>query len=96
MNVLKVIDTFYKEAKGARAHYDRLSEMCHPNSLGHHMMFGSLDKRQATVSFSTSTCFERGIFDHVIGGFSIIALVSSALDRLDRELAAVAHLTSAG
>jgi hypothetical protein len=39
INVLAYIDKFDKIAKGFRGHYDRLSERCHPNSLGHNFMF---------------------------------------------------------
>jgi hypothetical protein len=31
-----------------RSHYDRLSERCHPNSLGHRGLFSSLDKQMVS------------------------------------------------
>jgi hypothetical protein len=39
INVQTYIDKFDKRAEGFRGQYDRLSERCHPNSLGHNFMF---------------------------------------------------------
>jgi hypothetical protein len=40
-SVLTYIDKFDKRIEGFRGHYDRLSERCHPNSLGHNFMFST-------------------------------------------------------
>jgi hypothetical protein len=55
VSVLTYIDKFDKRAEGFRGHYDRLSERCHPNSLGHNFMFAELDRSDGTVRF----CDER-------------------------------------
>ena len=49
--VLDYIDVFDKRFKGFRGHYDRLSERCHPNWLGHNFMFSKLDTSDGTVRF---------------------------------------------
>jgi hypothetical protein len=51
ISVLTYIDKFDKRAEGFRGHYDRLSERCHPNSLGHNFMFAELDRTDGTVRF---------------------------------------------
>jgi hypothetical protein len=43
-NVLNHIDRLEKTMSGIRAHYDFLSEWCHPNSAGHYFTFASLDR----------------------------------------------------
>jgi hypothetical protein len=54
-SVLTYIDKLDKKVPGYRAHYDSLSERCHPNSLGHNFMFSNLDRSDGTVRF----CDER-------------------------------------
>lgn len=51
MNVVTYIDKFNKRFEGFRGHYDRLSERCHPNSLGHNFMFSKLDTNDGTVRY---------------------------------------------
>jgi hypothetical protein len=54
-NVQTYIDKFEKRIEGFKGHYDRLSERCHPNSLGHNFMFATLNRDDGTVVF----CDER-------------------------------------
>lgn len=43
-NILTLIDRLDKrELEGIRYHYDLMSEVCHPNSLGHRLAFGEFD-----------------------------------------------------
>jgi hypothetical protein len=51
-NVLTYINKFDKRAEGFRGHYDRLSERCHPNSLGHRSMFSTLDRTEGSIKYS--------------------------------------------
>ena len=52
INVLTIINKLDKKIRGVRAHYDGLSEICHPNYLGHYAFFGSLDTARATLHLS--------------------------------------------
>jgi hypothetical protein len=36
-----------------RSHYDRLSEFCHPNSLGHRGLFSKLDRKTGMTAFGS-------------------------------------------
>jgi hypothetical protein len=36
-----------------RSHYDRLSERCHPNSLGHRALFSKLDRQTGIAAFQS-------------------------------------------
>ena len=51
-NILIFVDKFDKRAKGFRSHYDRLSERCQPNSLGHNFMFSALDRTEGSTRYS--------------------------------------------
>jgi hypothetical protein len=52
-NIQTLINRFDKlTLPGARAHYDSLSERCHPNSRGHFGMFATLDRSTGTVAYS--------------------------------------------
>jgi hypothetical protein len=59
INVQTLINKFDKlTLPGARAHYDSLSERCHPNSRGHFGMFAALDRSSGTVAFSDTKNLE--------------------------------------
>jgi hypothetical protein len=58
-NIQTLINRFDKNIlPGARAHYDSLSERCHPNSRGHFGMFAALDRSSGTVAFSDTKNLE--------------------------------------
>lgn len=90
-NVLTYIDKFDRVAEGFRGHYDRLSERCHPNALGHKFMFSQLDRTDGTVRF----CEERepGRNGHMILGALVpLPLVESVMVRLDELIEKVSDL----
>jgi hypothetical protein len=91
INVQTYIDKFDKRAEGFRGHYDRLSERCHPNSLGHNFMFSELDRSDGRVCF----CDERepARNGHLIMGALIpLPLVESIMGRLDDLIEKVSDL----
>jgi hypothetical protein len=58
-NIQTLINRFDKlTLPGARAHYDSLSERCHPNSRGHFGMFAALDRSSGTVAYSDAQNLE--------------------------------------
>src|SRR5262249_10573672 len=50
-DVVTYIDKLDRKLEGFRGQYDRLSERCHPNSLGHNLMFSKLDRSDGTVEY---------------------------------------------
>ena len=95
VSVLTLIDKMDKTIEGARQHYDFLSEMCHPNSMGHNFMFGKLDTQTAVVCLSDQAPFTRAFSDHVFGGFILIGIFELSLDRIDKLLPRVLELSNA-
>jgi hypothetical protein len=90
-NILTYIDKFDKVAEGFRGHYDRLSERCHPNSLGHNFMFSQLDRTDGTVRF----CDEREPARNghmILGALLPLPLVELAMARLDELIEKVSDL----
>lgn len=95
INALKFIDKFAKTVEGARDHYDRLSELCHPNSLGHNFMFGALDLETGTVNLSDTACLNGATFNQVFGGFMVIGFVQNSMSRIEELLPRVLELSEA-
>jgi hypothetical protein len=80
LTTLKKIDE--KLLPGVYHHYEYLSEICHPNSLGHNLMFGNLSYDTATVTLSDKTALDKGHFDHVFAAFFLIQLVERFLQKI--------------
>jgi hypothetical protein len=60
INVLTLIDRMDRRTgSGVRRHYELMSERCHPNYLGHHQMYGTLDVETGTTIFSETKDIER-------------------------------------
>jgi hypothetical protein len=91
VSVLTYIDKFDKRAAEFRVHYDILSERCHPNSLGHNLMFSRLDGTDGTVRFSDERGPERN--GHMIlAALAPLPLVESISARLDELIEKVSDL----
>lgn len=52
MTIMKHFEAGVDGPDGFGEIYDRLSEYCHPNGLGHHFMFGKLDTQAHTMTYS--------------------------------------------
>jgi hypothetical protein len=86
VNVLTVIDRLDKRvAMGIRGHYDRMSETCHPNYLGHHQLFSSLDTSTGLTTFSDNKDLGRHR-DVVIGALLLLLLDEHCIDRLENDI----------
>lgn len=76
INVLTLIDRMDKRTNsGIRRLYDLMSERCHPNYLGHHQMYGTLDIETGTTSFSEKKDIDR--HRHAILGATVLMSVAS-------------------
>lgn len=91
VNVLTHIDKFDRIAPGFRGHYDRLSERCHPNSLGHHFMFATINQKEGTTHYCDET--EPGRNGHMImSALAVLPLVESMMTRLSEAILTVADM----
>ena len=94
-NVLTLIDKLDKRLlPNARKVYDVLSESCHPNYLGHHAMFGTLDPETGVTAYSETKAME-GNRQAIFGCMVLITLDESCMDRLETQIDRVADLQRA-
>jgi hypothetical protein len=94
-NVLTLIDRMDKRTgSGIRRLYDLMSERCHPNYLGHHQMYGTLDVETGTTSFSETKDIERHR-DAILGATVLLLLNEKCIDRLENEIERIAALQTA-
>jgi hypothetical protein len=90
-NILTFVDKFDKDAEGFRGHYDRLSEHCHPNSLGHHFMFSAFDRSEGSTRYSDE-CEPARNAHMIIAALIPLPLVESMTTRLTDLIFKVAEL----
>jgi hypothetical protein len=91
INALTYVQQFDKVAEGFLGHYDRLSERCHPNSLGHNFMFSMLDRSDGSILY----CDEREPARNghmIVAALAPLPLVESMSARLDELIEKVAEL----
>jgi hypothetical protein len=91
VNILTYIDKFDRLAEGFRGHYDRLSERCHPNSLGHNFMFASLNREDGTIRYSDESEPQRNA-QMIIAALAPLPLVEAMMDHLANAIFEVAAL----
>jgi hypothetical protein len=91
INAVTFIGRFNKRIEGFRAHYDRLSERCHPNSAGHNFMFSKLDTKTGSVTYFEEREPGRN-GDLVMGAILLLPLVKSMMPRLDALILKVSDL----
>ncbi|MGY4370563.1 hypothetical protein ACVW1A_006628 [Bradyrhizobium sp. LB1.3] len=88
VNVLTHIEKLDKLLPGALNHYNRLSERCHPNSLGHHQMYTTTDYSNGTVTYDTRKAMRD--VPAIIAGLTLLAVTDHSL----RELTTLFELVS--
>jgi hypothetical protein len=93
VSVLNYIDKFEKRVPGFREHYNRLSERCHPNSLGHNFMFSQLDRATGTVHFFDERfpVENRHSILAALGTLPIVESLMTSLDNLIEQVATLQH-----
>lgn len=80
VNVMTHIEKLDKLLPGALGHYNRLSERCHPNSLGHHQMFASTDYSNGTVTYDPSKAMRD--VTAIIAGLTLLGVAGHSLGEL--------------
>jgi len=91
--ILSAIDRFDKELTGVRGHYDRLSERCHPNALGHVGMFSRLDHSSGTVSFRQERDAQANA-QSMLAGYLLIQIAEIKLSSIDELVIQISDLHS--
>lgn len=94
-NAVTMIDHLDKEIAGTRAHYDRMSEFCHPNYLGQYFLFGKRDKETSTVHLGLREEDRDGLFSHIFSAFFLIELFASTLDSIEALFPRILELSNA-
>ncbi|NKM36340.1 hypothetical protein [Rhizobium laguerreae] len=77
-NILTSIAVLEKTIPGTRAHYDRLSERCHPNYMGHVALFSELNREDGSVSFRKERHPDTNA-QAVLGAYLFLPLVEDKL-----------------
>jgi hypothetical protein len=90
-SVLTFIDKLDKYLPGVRGHYDRLSERCHPNSLGHNYMFSKLDRSIGSVAFYDER-EPAGNAVSIFAGLRLLKLADSIIPQMTEDLVKVADI----
>ena len=83
VNALTHVEKLDKLLPGALGHYNRLSERCHPNSLGHHQMFTTTDYGNGAVTYDALKAMRD--VPAIIAGLTLLAVAEHSL----RELSAL-------
>lgn len=90
-NALTYVSRFDKYVPGFAAHYERLCERCHPNSLGHNFLFSELDRSDGTIRFVDER-WQESNRQMVLAGVACVSFIKEEMPRLDRLIEAVADL----
>jgi hypothetical protein len=91
INIVTYVDKLDKLAPGCRAHYDILSERCHPNSAGHSFMFSKTDHQSGTIQF-LGECDPGRNGQMILAGLALLPLIEFIMPRLDDSILKVADL----
>lgn len=90
VNVLTHIEKLDKLLPSALNHYNRLSERCHPNSLGHHQMFTTTDYSNGTVTYDNRKAMRD--VPAIIAGLMLLAVADHSLRELSTLFEPVSEL----
>ena len=90
VNVMTHIEKLDKQLPGALGHYNRLSERCHPNFLGHHQMFTSTNYDNGTVTYDPSKAMRD--VSAIIAGMALLGVADHCLRELSNLSEQVSEL----
>jgi hypothetical protein len=93
VNVLTFVDRLNTVIPKARSHYDRMSEICHPNYLGAYGLFGTLDHEIGVLHLSDAKMANKGMLHHVMAAFMGIGFVDVQLKELELLLPRVLEIS---
>jgi hypothetical protein len=94
INVLTLIDRLNeRELEGVRRHYDIMSELCHPNSLGHRLTYGEFDANTGLTVYRDGGWSS----DHLHSLFAtmvLLMILDDLFEHLDARIEEIASLQS--
>lgn len=91
-NILTAISRLDKSLPGASAHYDRMSDISHPNSQGTHQFYSTTDKATATVTFSRTKRSNGEVFGIVLTALGTLPWAALRLKELDGRVAQISEI----
>ena len=74
-----------------RHNYEAMSEVCHPNSAGHHQMFSKTDYTDGTVTFSEIKNLPM-VLDYIRAPLGLLSLFERSMDELDPAVLKIAEI----
>jgi hypothetical protein len=91
ISVLTLIDRLdRRDLPGIRPHYDEMSEICHPNSLGHRLAFGTLNQETGATTYSSG--WSRSRIHSLFATMVLIVIAKDVFDALDLQVRQIASL----
>lgn len=94
INVLTLIDRLdERELKGIREHYDHMSEVCHPNSLGHRLVYGEFDARTGLTLYQAGGWAPKYL-GALFASMVLIIILNHTFEYLDARIKEVILLQS--
>lgn len=91
-NILTAVSKLDKVMPGASAHYDRLSDIAHPNSQGTHQFYAITDKATATVTFSRDKRSKEQAFIVITAALGPVAWARRRLEELDDRVQQISEI----
>ncbi|KAB1068813.1 hypothetical protein [Methylobacterium planeticum] len=91
-SIMTAIQKLDREVPGFEREYDMLSEISHPNSMGHFSFFATLDHGLRRAEFSTQKRNVAPVLSSILVSCMTILLASKALEELVDALPAIAEL----
>lgn len=92
MNVITAVQRLDKTIPGSEAHYDRLSDIAHPNSQGTHQFYATTDRATATVFFTRQRRSRAEVFSHVVAAVGTAQWARRRLLELDEQVVKISAL----
>jgi hypothetical protein len=84
-----------EDLEGTMNHYDHISEMCHPNSLGHHQMFTTTEKPSGIVRFNPQQGWNARLYHHITATFFLLQLAPGVSKRIHEMLPRIVEISEA-
>jgi hypothetical protein len=94
LNVLTAMGRLDKELPGAKDFYLRELEMAHPNSLGMHQFYSSIDGLKLEVSYSREKRTQKEMFPRLMVVLSALRWAVKKFDEMDLLVDEVAEIHS--
>jgi hypothetical protein len=92
VSVLTMIDSLDKVLDGVRGHYDRLSDIAHPNAFGHQHFYATIDHELIEVNFSRTKRTRADLLPGMVASLYGVSWARRKLDELGHMFEDIADL----